>query len=50
VDEETASQVLNYLMNFKMEKEAKLITATHGNISEKVADRVYSIENGHIKT
>ena len=25
VDEETASQVLNYLMNFKMEKEATLV-------------------------
>ncbi len=49
VDEETASEILNYLMNFKKEKEATLVIATHGNIPEKVADRVYSIENGHIK-
>jgi putative ABC transport system ATP-binding protein len=50
VDEETAAEVLNYLMTFRKEKEATLIIATHGNIPEKFADRVYTIENGCIKT
>jgi putative ABC transport system ATP-binding protein len=50
VDEETAAEVLNYLMTFRKEKEATLIIATHGNIPEKFADRVYTIDNGCIKT
>ena len=49
VDEETAGEILNYLMNFKKEKEVTLVIATHGNIPEKFADRIYTIENGHIK-
>jgi ABC-type lipoprotein export system ATPase subunit len=49
VDEETAIEILNHLMNFRKEKDVTLVIATHGNISEKFADRVYTIENGHIK-
>jgi hypothetical protein len=30
-------------------KEVTLVIATHGNIPEKFADRVYIIENGRIK-
>jgi putative ABC transport system ATP-binding protein len=49
VDEETAGEILNHLMNFKKEKQVTLVIATHGNIPEKYADRVYTIENGRIK-
>jgi putative ABC transport system ATP-binding protein len=50
VDEETAGEILNHLMNYKEEKEVTLVIATHGTIPEKFADRIYSIENGRIKT
>ena len=49
VDEETAIEILNHLMNFRREKEVTLVIATHGNIPEKFADRIYIIENGSIK-
>jgi ABC-type lipoprotein export system ATPase subunit len=49
VDEETAEEILNHLMNYKKEKDVTLVIATHGNFPEKIADRVYIIENGHIK-
>jgi putative ABC transport system ATP-binding protein len=49
VDEETAGEILSHLMNFKKEKQVTLVIATHGNISEKFADKVYTIENRHIK-
>jgi putative ABC transport system ATP-binding protein len=49
VDEETAGEILNHLLNFKKEKEVTLVIATHGNIPEKFADRIYTIENGRIK-
>ncbi len=48
VDDETAVEILNHLMNFKKEKELTLVIATHGNIPEKFADRVYYIEKGRI--
>jgi putative ABC transport system ATP-binding protein len=49
VDDETAGEILNHLINFRKEKEVTLIIATHGNIPEKFADRVYTIENGRLK-
>jgi putative ABC transport system ATP-binding protein len=49
VDEETAGEILNHLMNFRKEKEVTLVIATHGNIPEKFADRIYTIDNGRIK-
>jgi putative ABC transport system ATP-binding protein len=48
VDEETAVGILDQLMNFRKEKEGTLVIATHGNIPEKFADRVYLMENGRI--
>jgi ABC-type lipoprotein export system ATPase subunit len=41
VDEETAGEILNHLMNFRKGKDVTLVIATHGNIPEKFADRVY---------
>jgi putative ABC transport system ATP-binding protein len=49
VDEETAGEILNHLMTFKKENEVTLVIATHGNISEKFPDRIYTIDNGRIK-
>jgi putative ABC transport system ATP-binding protein len=49
VDDETAGEILNHLMDFKKEKEVTLVIATHGNIPEKFADSIYTIENGRIK-
>jgi ABC-type lipoprotein export system ATPase subunit len=49
VDEETAGEILNHLMNFRKEKDSTLVIATHGNIPEKFADRIYTIEKGYIK-
>jgi putative ABC transport system ATP-binding protein len=48
VDDETAGEILDHLMNFRMEKEVTLVIATHGNIPEKFADRVYTITSGRI--
>jgi putative ABC transport system ATP-binding protein len=49
VDEETATEILNHLMNFRNEKEVTLVIASHGTLPEQFADRVYTIENGQIK-
>ena len=49
VDEETAGEILEHLLNLKKEKQVTLVIATHGNIPEKFADRLIIIENGHIK-
>jgi putative ABC transport system ATP-binding protein len=48
VDDETAGEILDHLMNFRKEKEVTLVIATHGNIPEKFADRVYTITSGRI--
>jgi putative ABC transport system ATP-binding protein len=49
VDDETAGEILEHLLNMKREKNGTLIIATHGNVPEKIADRVITIENGRIK-
>lgn len=48
VDNETAGEILEYLMNLKKEKMVTLVIATHGNIPEKFADRIFTIENGRL--
>lgn len=48
VDDETASEILNHLMNFRKGKDVTLVIATHGNIPGKFADRVYTIDNGRL--
>jgi putative ABC transport system ATP-binding protein len=50
VDEETAGEILTHLLNFKKENDVTIVIATHGNISEKYADRIYTLEKGRIKT
>jgi putative ABC transport system ATP-binding protein len=49
VDDETAGEILEHLMNYKKEKQVTLVIATHGNIPETLADKVFTIENGRIK-
>jgi putative ABC transport system ATP-binding protein len=48
VDDETAQEILDHLIYLKKEKKITLVIATHGNISEKFADRVFTIENGRL--
>lgn len=49
VDEGTAGEILELLLNLKREKKVTLVLATHGNTYDKFADRIYTIENGRIK-
>ena len=50
VDDEMATEIMEHLLYLKNEKKVTLVIATHGNISEKIADKVFIIENGQIKT
>jgi putative ABC transport system ATP-binding protein len=49
VDDETAGEIIEHLMNLKKEKQVTIVVATHGNVMEKYADKLYLIENGLIK-
>jgi putative ABC transport system ATP-binding protein len=49
VDDETAAEIMEHLLYLKKEKHVTLVIATHGNISERMADNVFVIENGRIK-
>lgn len=49
VDDETAGEILEHLMRMRKERQVTLVMATHGNIPDKFADRIFIIENGRIK-
>ena len=49
VDDETANEILGYLRNLNDKKNVTIIVATHGAISETIADRILLMENGYIK-
>jgi ABC-type lipoprotein export system ATPase subunit len=49
VDDETAKEILDYLMHLRKEKKVTVIIATHGAISDTLAERIITIENGQIK-
>jgi ABC-type lipoprotein export system ATPase subunit len=49
VDDETAIEILEHLRYLRNEKKVTVITATHGVISDIIADRIVTIENGFIK-
>ena len=49
VDEKTADEIMEHLISLKKEKQLTLVFATHGNNIEKLADRVFIMENGRIK-
>jgi ABC-type lipoprotein export system ATPase subunit len=48
VDDETAREIMDHLVYLKKEKQVTIVIATHGNIPEKFADKVFLIENGRI--
>ena len=48
VDDETAADIMEHLINLKNQKQVTLVVATHGNMLEKFADRIVQIENGRI--
>jgi ABC-type lipoprotein export system ATPase subunit len=48
VDEATATEILEHMLYLKNEKQVTLVVATHGNIPEKIADKVFVIENGKL--
>jgi ABC-type lipoprotein export system ATPase subunit len=48
VDDETAGEIIEHLLNLRREKQVTLVLATHGNISENIADKVFFLENGRI--
>ena len=49
VDDETAREIIEHLIYLKKEKQVTLVVATHGNIPEKFADKIFTLENGRIK-
>jgi putative ABC transport system ATP-binding protein len=48
IDDENAKEILEYLKNLRNEKKVTVIIATHGTISDTIADRILTIENGCI--
>jgi ABC-type lipoprotein export system ATPase subunit len=50
VDDETAEEILEYLLYLRKERKITLVLATHGNIPDKFADKVFILENGRIKS
>ena len=50
VDDQSASEILEHLMNLKRQKNITLVMATHGNIPDRYADRIIELENGRIKS
>jgi ABC-type lipoprotein export system ATPase subunit len=48
VDDETAVEIMEYFKHLKEEKMATLILATHGNIYEGFADKMFFLENGRL--
>jgi putative ABC transport system ATP-binding protein len=48
VDEETAHEIMEHLLLLKKEKHVTIVIATHGNIPERIADRVCVIEDGRV--
>jgi putative ABC transport system ATP-binding protein len=49
VDDETAKEILDYLLHLRKEKKVTVIIATHGAVSDTFAERIITIENGQIK-
>ncbi len=48
VDDETAGEILEHLIYLKKEKQVTFVVASHGNVPEKFADRIFTLENGRI--
>ena len=48
VDDQTASEILEYMANLKKEKKVTLVIATHGNIPDKFAEKIFILDNGRL--
>jgi ABC-type lipoprotein export system ATPase subunit len=48
VDDETALEIIEHLLNLKKEKQVTIVIATHGSALEKFADRIYTLVNGRL--
>jgi putative ABC transport system ATP-binding protein len=49
VDEETANEIIEYLKNLTSGNKVTVILATHGVVSDNVANRIITLENGYLK-
>ncbi len=49
VDDQTADEIIDHLIHLKKDKNVTIVVATHGNITERLADKVFVIENGRIR-
>ena len=49
VDEISAAEIMEHLINLKTHNQVTLVMASHGNIPDKIADKIIEIENGRIK-
>jgi putative ABC transport system ATP-binding protein len=48
VDDQTAKEILEYLTNLKKERQVTLVIATHGNIPDNFADKIFILNNGRL--
>lgn len=48
VDDETAAEILRYLRDLRDEKKVTVILATHGIVSNDIADKIVTLENGYL--
>jgi ABC-type lipoprotein export system ATPase subunit len=48
VDDETAREILEYLIKLKNEKTVTILIATHGVVSDTIAERIIRMDNGRI--
>ena len=49
VDEISAAEIMEHLINLKTHNQVTLVMASHGNIPDRIADSIIEIENGRIK-
>lgn len=49
VDDQTAEEIINYLLDLKREQDMTIVMATHGNMPDGIADRTFILEKGRIK-
>ena len=48
VDDQTAKEILEYLTNLKKKRQVTLVIATHGNIPDNFADKIFILDNGRL--
>ncbi len=48
VDDQTAKEILECLTNLKKKRQVTLVIATHGNIPDNFADKIFILDNGRL--